>query len=250
MRILLASDLHYSLPQLDWIEQVAPEHDVVVLAGDHLDVASAVRPEVQTAVVLAHFRRLAQLTRLVVCSGNHDLTGRDDQDEKAPLWLSSARAAGVMVDGDSLRVDDVLITVCPWWDGPKGRERVAEQLARDAARRPATWLWAYHWPPTGTRTTWTGRGYYGDADVLAWIEEHRPDVVLAGHVHEPPFRIDGSWADRVGDTWVFNAGRSVGPIPPHVVLDLAARTASWWSYTGEEHQALDEDPVAARPALS
>ena len=82
MRILLASDLHYTLPQLDWIEQVAPEHDVVVLAGDHLDVASSVRPEVQAAAVLAHFRRLAGLTRLVVCSGNHDLTGRDGNGER------------------------------------------------------------------------------------------------------------------------------------------------------------------------
>ena len=34
------------------------------------------------AAVLAHFRRLAGLTRLVVCSGNHDLTGRDGNGER------------------------------------------------------------------------------------------------------------------------------------------------------------------------
>ncbi len=124
MRILLASDLHYTLPQLDWIEHVAPEHDVVVLAGDHLDVASSVRPEVQAAAVLAHFRRLAGLTRLVVCSGNHDLTGRDGNGEKAPLWLAEAGASGVAVDGDSVELGDVLLTVCPWWDGPQGQEAV------------------------------------------------------------------------------------------------------------------------------
>ena len=250
MRILLASDLHYTLPQLDWIEQVAPEHDVVVLAGDHLDVASSVRPEVQAAAVLAHFRRLAGLTRLVVCSGNHDLTGRDGNGEKAPLWLAQAGASGVAVDGDSVELGDVLLTVCPWWDGPQGQEAVGRQLARDAERRPAVWIWVYHWPPTGSRTTWTGRQYYGDAELSAWIDEHQPDMVLAGHVHEPPFRSDGSWADRVGRTWVFNAGRSIGPVPPHVVVDVEERRARWWSLSGEEEQLLDDAPPLVRPGLS
>ena len=99
MQILLASDLHYSLPQFDWVERVAPEHDVVVLAGDHLDISSSVRPQVQLVAVLAHLRRLARLTRLVACSGNHDLTGRDDDGEQAARWLAEAGPAGVAVDG-------------------------------------------------------------------------------------------------------------------------------------------------------
>jgi Icc-related predicted phosphoesterase len=250
VRILLASDLHYTLPQFDWVERVAADHDVVVLAGDHLDISSSVRPEVQAAAMLAHFRRLASVTRLVVCSGNHDLIGRDDHGEMASLWLQAARTYGVAVDGDSLELGDMLLTICPWWDGPMGREAVSEQLARDADRQPATWIWVYHWPPTGTRTAWTGQGFYGDDDLLGWIGQHQPDVVLAGHVHEPPFRTDGSWADRVGSTWVFNAGHSIGPVPPHVVLDLDERVARWWSFTGEEEQRLDDAPALVRPALS
>jgi Icc-related predicted phosphoesterase len=39
VRVLLVSDLHYTLKQFDWVHAVAGEYDVVVIAGDHLDVA-------------------------------------------------------------------------------------------------------------------------------------------------------------------------------------------------------------------
>ena len=83
----------------------------------------------------------------------------------------------------------------------------------------------YHWPPLGSPTCWTGRRHYGDADLGGWIDEHRPDIVLTGHVHEPPFKPDGAWADRIGDTWVFNAGRQIGPVPARIEIDLAAGPA-------------------------
>ena len=38
MKGLLVSDIHYRLKQLDWLASVAPEFDLVVIAGDHLDV--------------------------------------------------------------------------------------------------------------------------------------------------------------------------------------------------------------------
>jgi len=137
--------------------------------------------------------------------------------------------------------------VCPWWDGPAGRAALEAQLAADAARRAARWIWVYHWPPLGSPTCWTGKRDYGDADVAAWIAQHRPDFVLAGHVHEPPFKPAGAWADRIGDTWVFNAGRQIGPVPAHIVLDLAGGTASWRSMLGHESLHLD---AAAAPARS
>ena len=42
MRLLLVADLHYSLPQFDWVLSIADGFDVVVMAGDHLDLASIV----------------------------------------------------------------------------------------------------------------------------------------------------------------------------------------------------------------
>ena len=39
MRILVVSDLHYTLKQLDWVTAVAPDYDLVVIAGDLLDMS-------------------------------------------------------------------------------------------------------------------------------------------------------------------------------------------------------------------
>ena len=42
MRILVVADLHYSLPQYDWLLAEAPRYDLVVIAGDHVDLSSPV----------------------------------------------------------------------------------------------------------------------------------------------------------------------------------------------------------------
>jgi Icc-related predicted phosphoesterase len=246
LRILLVSDLHYTLPQLDWVVRAAPSFDLVVLAGDHLDISSTVALEVQSVVILQYLSLLQAAARVVVASGNHDLTGPDRHGEQAAIWLAGARAAGVPTDGDSLQLGDTLITICPWWDGPQGRLALEAQLAADAARRPARWLWVYHWPPLGSPTCWTGRRDYGDADLAAWIARHRPEIVLTGHVHESPFKPAGSWADRIGPTWVFNAGHQIGPVPTHIEIDLAEGSASWRSMLGVEGLRLADPQAPAR----
>jgi len=176
--------------------------------------------------------------RVVVSSGNHDLTGPDAHGEQSALWLAEARAAGVPTDGDSLSDGHTRVTICAWWDGPKGRAALDTQLSADAALRPESWMWVYHWPPLGSPTCWTGKRDYGDADLVGWITQHRPDIVLTGHVHESPFKPSGAWADRIGDTWVFNAGRQIGPVPAHIAIDLVAGSASWHSLLGTESLRL------------
>jgi Icc-related predicted phosphoesterase len=238
VRILLASDLHYSLRQLDWIVDAAPDFDLVVLAGDHLDISSTVILDAQIAVMLQYFRLLKSKAQLAVSSGNHDLTGTDANGERAALWLQEVRSSGIPTDGESVQIGDTLITICPWWDGPLGRASVAAQLERDAARRPSRWVWVYHWPPLGSPTCWTGRRHYGDEVLGGWIGEHRPDAVLTGHVHDPPFKPEGAWADRIGHTWVFNPGRQIGATPTRIELDLDAGSTRWVSLIGTEEIML------------
>ena len=246
MRILLVSDLHYTLPQLDWVVRAAPSFDLVVLAGDHLDISSTVPLDAQSVVLLRYLSVLGSASRVAVSSGNHDLTGPDAQGEQAALWLDEARAAGVAIDGDSVLIGDTLVTVCPWWDGPAGRALLDARLAADAARRPARWVWVYHWAPLGSPTCWTGRRAYGDADLAGWIGQHQPGLVLTGHVHEPPFKPDGSWADRIGATWAFNAGRQIGPVPTSIAIDLEAGSASWRSMLGHETLGLADRAAPPR----
>jgi hypothetical protein len=221
----------------------------VAVAGDSLDINSTVPLDAQSVVVHRYLALIAASTRLVVSSGNHDLTGPDAEGEQSALWLHDLKEASMHTDGDSLLVERTRLTVCPWWDGPQGRAAVVAQLAADAARRPDTWVWLYHWPPLGSPTCWTGRRDYGDADLREWIEEFQPDVVLAGHVHEAPFKSDGSWMDRIGNTWVFNAGRQIGKVPAFIEIDLADKRASWDSLMGSESIDLRETVAPARTEL-
>jgi Icc-related predicted phosphoesterase len=237
-RVLLVSDLHYTLPQWDWVVRAAPRYDLVVLAGDSLDISSPVPLDVQCVVILRYLALLRHACRVVVCSGNHDLTGPDERGEQAALWLAKARGAGLAADGDAVMLDDLRVTACPWWDGPQGRDALDAHLAREAALRGGRWAWVYHWPPMDSPTCWTGRRHYGDTELGGWIDRHQPDFVLAGHVHEPPFKPAGAWADRRGRTWVFNAGRQIGPVPAHIEIDLAGGSAAWHSLMGSESLQL------------
>ncbi|MGH9156004.1 MAG: metallophosphoesterase family protein, partial [Acidimicrobiales bacterium] len=72
----------------------------------------------------------------------------------------------------------------------------------------------------------------------AWINRWQPDAVLCGHIHQAPFTADGSWVDRVGTTWVFNAGANSGPVPPRVEIDLARNRAVWTSLAGRQEVSL------------
>src|SRR5258708_2280131 len=116
MQILLVSDLHYTLKQLDWVSSVAAEFDLVVLAGDHLDISSIVEPDAQMGFVLESLSRRAAKTAVAACSGNHDLNGRNEHGELSARWLEAASAGGVLVDGSRLETERELVTVCAWWD--------------------------------------------------------------------------------------------------------------------------------------
>ncbi len=239
MRILVVSDLHYTLRQLDWVASVAAEYEVVVFAGDLLDISSAVDPDAQIAVILEYLARVAEKTTVIACSGNHDLNAVNDLDERAPVWLEGARASGVFVDWMRIETDDLLVTVCAYWDGPRTRERVGRQLEEDAALvGDRMWIWAYHAPPEASPTSWTGSRHYGDEDLSQWIEMHHPDVVLCGHVHQSPFVDGGGWIDHLGATAVFNAGRQLGPVPTHIELDTDLRVARWTSLDGVAEATL------------
>ena len=193
MRLLLVADLHYSLPQYDWVLEMAPDFDVVVIAGDHLDVASLVDGRAQSVVIRKYFNRLREKTRLLICSGNHDLDLKNEAGEKIAKWLGTSQNEGVLSDGESVVIDETLFTICPWWDGPIVREGIAAQLAEAAAKRAGQWIWIHHAPPAQSPTSWGGARFFGDVELREWIERYKPDIVMSGHVHQSPFIPDGSW---------------------------------------------------------
>lgn len=229
MLALLVADLHYDLRKLDWVLAEAEGVDLLVVAGDLLDIGSRVPLDAQITVSLEYLARCATRATTVVCSGNHDLDGRSDSGEKVTGWLAEARSAGVVVDGASTEVGDWLVTACAWWEGPETLGRLEADLEAAAATRTGPWLWAYHGPAEGP-LSWTGRRYFGDPELPRLVDRHHPDLVLGGHIHQAPFADGGSWFEQRGRTWLFNGGYQRGPVPTHTLFDLERGTAAWWSF--------------------
>ena len=242
MRILAVSDLHYRLRQVDWVLEVAPSFDAVMIAGDLLDVASPVPLDVQAVATRVALHTIAEATALFVASGNHDLDGRDAVGERIARWMEPLRDDGMYVDLQTVPLGEDLVTVCPWWDGPLARATLEACLVEAAQRPRRRWIWVHHAPPAGSPLAWDGHRSWGDDVLAGWIERFAPDVVLTGHVHQAPFVAGGRWADRVGSSWLFNPGRQPGPVPAHVELDLTAGTATWTA--GAERAEVD---LWARP---
>lgn len=234
MRCLHVADLHYDLQKFDWVVDAADDVDLIILAGDHLEISNYIKREAQAVVVRKYFQRIQNKTPLIVCSGNHDLDHRDEYGELSSQWIHNARLYGIPTDGDSPEIADTLYSICPWWDGENSKYDVFKQLEIDSTRRGKCWIWIHHAPPEDSPTSWGGRISYGDEDLRKWIEKFQPDYVLSGHVHQSPYVKDGSWADRIGRTWVFNGGHQPGRVPSHVLIDTDAGQAFWKSAYGAE----------------
>jgi Icc-related predicted phosphoesterase len=130
------------------------------------------------------------------------------------------------------------------------KARLAEQLARDAQRPRSRWIWIYHAPPEGALTAQEFSGSLGDAELRAWVLEHQPDFVFCGHAHNAPFMSRGSWIDKIGKTWVLNAGHQIGDIPAHIIIDTTAQSAMWSSLAGAQIADLTVDRADAVRALT
>lgn len=240
MQILLVADLHYALKQFDWVLSQAEAFDVVVIAGDLLDISSFVPLDAQIAVIDAYLEKLAARTELFVCSGNHDVIDPSADGEKIATWLVDHHRADFVTDGDSAMIGSMLISVLPWWEGPVTRQMIDAQFNEDAQRPHECWLWVYHAPPCDTPVSWAGHRSFGDPEHLKWIDKWQPDYVLSGHVHQAPFVPEGSWVTEIGKTRIFNMGQQPGEVPAHVILNTETHTALWFSIYDNQQIDLAE----------
>lgn len=235
MKILAVADLHYTLKQWDWVNQMASEFDLLIIPGDLLDIVSAVSIDVQILVIRKYLKRLPKEVPVLISSGNHDGDKRSSEGESSAAWLQEVKGLGnICADGESYEKNGILFTLCPWWDGEQSKAEVAAQLERDAAKEKEQWIWVYHAPPSGSPLAWDGKKEYGDEALVKWIEQYQPDRVLGGHIHHAPFTKGGTWHDRMGDTLIFNAGKQIGPIPAFIELDTEDNVAVWRSMAGIE----------------
>ena len=184
---------------------------------------------------------LAERTTVFAASGNHDLDGPGDARRAGRGLAAAARGTDSRCTSTASSVDigDTRFTVCPWWDGPVTRDEVGAPagrgrggpagavglaLPRASGRHAAVPRRAAHLPRPRPRRL--------DRRAPA------PTSCCAATSTRRPWADGGSWHARLGRTWVFNAGKQIGKVPPHITLDTDAGTADWFGVFESETLSL------------
>jgi predicted phosphodiesterase len=230
MTILHVSDFHYNKRWFDWLLHRAPAHDLAVMSGDMLDVASATPHRKQIAWVSDWLD--AYPRPLSLCSGNHDLEW-DDRTERwtPPYWLRDLSNPLVRTDGERVDLNGLSLLNIGCATRPKG------------ARAD---IWVVHAPPTGTYVAArVGGGTGGDPDLVAPVRRYAPRLVLSGHVHSPLH-----WRDHAGTTLFLNPGRKAGAdFPNHILIDTGRMS---YRFVTEErrHTAATPTPLITSVSIN
>jgi Icc-related predicted phosphoesterase len=207
MTILHVTDFHFNQHWFDWLLHRAPPHDLTVMSGDLLDLASATPHRRQIAWVSDWLSRYPR--PLCVASGNHDLEWHDPTGRWMPAyWLRYVGNRNVWVDGQRVGLNGTSVLNIGCSTRPKGGEAD---------------IWVVHAGPAKTLVAArTSGGDGGDPDLNAPVARYAPRLVLSGHVHDPLH-----WRQQDHATLFLNPGwASQAEIPNHILVrteDLSCR---------------------------
>lgn len=228
MTILHVTDFHFNKRWFNWLATSAPDHDLLVMSGDLLDLADATPHRRQVAWIsgwLAEFPGKVSL-----CSGNHDLEWNSELERWTPAyWLRDLAGPNTWIDGQRLTIDGLSVLNIGCTTHPKGA--------------PAD-VWVVHAPPTNSLVSLTSTGGDGgDPDLVEAVRHHSPRLVLAGHVHDSLH-----WREWSGGTLLLNPGyNAAGEFPNHILIrteDLAC------TYVSAEQRLADGGFSLRSPAIA
>jgi len=228
-RILHVSDLHGNLLWFKWLVERSREFDLVVAAGDHLDLRGNDESK-QIAVVAEFLRKIG--VRLALCSGNHDFTD-DDDPGSPPQWMTALSSGSRWTDGEVFPFCGRIIR-CIGWNEPI-----------PAATDPDE-FWVMHAPPSGCSTAISlGGACFGDAELGSLCRSgYGPRILFSGHVHEPR-----AFFCTVGHTLSLNPGFSeCACVPNHIVVDFQEGVARHHSFDRRGRERISTVPLEGKPA--
>jgi len=216
MKILHVADLHLEHDWFDWVASHASDHDLLVIAGDLLDLRSRIPLPCQADAVAQWL--LSLRTPTCVCTGNHDIWVRIPRAEgdlhSDGEWLNALRGKGsvIGVDGDMVEFGGLKIYVNGW-------------LRKPDVVRPVDILLS-HAPPSGSAVA-SGDGWdVGDPEIWNAVRGHPPALFLGGHIHSGSRRAD-TWPAIKPTTLVLVPGvEEQSEIPAHWVLDTVSTVAT------------------------
>jgi Icc-related predicted phosphoesterase len=223
MTILHVTDFHFNKLWFDWLLHRAPAHDLTVMSGDMLDIASATSHRKQIAWVSDWLD--AYPRPMSVASGNHDLEWHDDTERWLPAyWLRYIANPHVWSDGQRIEWDGTSILNLGCATRPKGGKAD---------------IWVVHAAPTNTLVTARSTGGDGgDPDLAAAVHRYAPRLVLSGHVHDPLH-----WCHSDGSTVFLNPGHNAqAEVPNHILVRTEDMSGE---FVGSLREPVDEIRLAA-----
>ncbi|HII17011.1 TPA: hypothetical protein HA361_03805 [Candidatus Woesearchaeota archaeon] len=192
MKILAFTDVHGVVSFIRIVREKAKKHrpDVIIFAGDltifqqHLEKLMGMLDSFGFPLLLIHGNHETEGGMRKAVRGKKNLTFL----HKRHLAIKDCVFAGY--GGGGFAVIDADF------------ERHTKNILRHKAEHPEKKLiLVTHGPPYNTRLDRIGKNPCGNKSVRAFIERHKPDLVIAGHIHEN-FRK----RDRIGKTRLVNPG--------------------------------------------
>jgi len=232
MTILHVTDFHFNKRWYDWLLHRAPPHDLTVMSGDLLDLASPTPHRQQIAWVSDWLSRYPR--PLSIASGNHDLEWHDQTERWMPAyWLRYIANPNVWVDGQRVQMNGTSILNVGCATRPKGGEAD---------------IWVVHAGPTRRLVTARSTGGDGgDPDLNASVKRYAPLLVLSGHVHDP-----AHWRQYDEATLLLNPGHAAqAEFPNHILVrteDLSCEIFRASREEAPEHEVLGTAQLDAEAA--
>lgn len=194
MRFVCFGDIHMALGAIARLSGELAQADAAILVGDLTNFGGPA----EAAEVVAAVRALCPIVLAV--TGNLDM----------PQVIDAFRADGISLHGEGRRLGPIGVFGCGGsnvtpMDTPTELEedeiRATLERGHQAVADAPLRLMVCHTPPFDTRLDRLMNGRpVGSPAVRAFIETHRPQVAVVGHIHE------GRGVERLGDTMVANAG--------------------------------------------
>jgi len=243
MKILITADLHYREEWFRWLSTRAGDYDLICIAGDLLDMFFREPRIVQGREVRRWIRELAKVTRVAICSGNHDDAGRQICVDRAPVyeWLVAlGKEPNIITDGVTEIVNDLIVTTVPYHCS-KGQKSVWLDRGNILRRQRGTrWLVLHHAPPMGFPGS---IGEEHEAEEL--LLRYRPEWFISGHSHQFPYLAGRGWTHVIKGVHLLVPGQLLAaPFPNHIVLDTNSGQARWETSSKEW---IPEDLLARFP---
>ncbi len=193
MRILAFTDIHGAYTRVEEVLR-KEKTDVVIIGGDLTTVGSVKEAE-------GALQRFQAINKNLLCvAGNMDLPVHDD------LFVRM----GISINGRGRAIGDVGFFGVS--GGPKSPLRTPYEISEEEIAKRAhagladvknskVKVFVPHMPPFGTKVDIIHSGIHvGSAAVRDFIEDHKPDVVICGHIHE------ARGQDSIDRTMIVNCG--------------------------------------------